>query len=201
MIRFADQFVARDRQRLQPVEVLDATTGKAIRRFTVAPDNSAIGGLPTNCWYWGSIRPSLFDGDKLFMQSMWRNILVDLSRNHVYQPNADQRRTGHFVRGDEQVPTTIGGGRAYGGIGTAVVSLDLRNGTREVLMGQTGVERNDATPLTPPLSRDHYMTFPGDGYTDRIGAFIVANGRGYYVQYGWIYCFDGTVRTIEANGQ
>jgi hypothetical protein len=61
-------------------------------------------------------------------------------------------------------------------------------------MGQTGVEQADATPITPPQSREHYQSFPGDGFSDRIGTFIVANGHGYYQQYGWVYCFDGEVK-------
>jgi hypothetical protein len=91
------------------------------------------------------------------------------------------------------VPTSIGGNRAYGGIGGNIAYLNLTDGARGNLLGIFGSETADLTPLTAPLSGSHYMMFPGDGYSDRNGTFIVANGRGYFVQYGWVYCFDGTV--------
>lgn len=193
MAVFADQFISQNRSRLQPAVILDASTGQAVTSYTVAPNNVTIGGLPFNSWYWGSIRPALWQGNKLFLQSMWRNILVDLSTNHIYQPNADQGQTMQFVRGDEQVPVSIGNNRVYGGIGPNVAYLDLTNGQDGNVFGTCGADSCYSTPLTPPLSPDHYMTFPGAGYSDRIGTFVVANGHGYYQQYGWIYCFDGVV--------
>ncbi len=193
---YVDQFIGQNRTHLQPAVVLDAATGQTVTRYTVAPDDTVINGLPFNSWYWGSIRPALWQGSKLLLQSMWRNIIVDLTTNRIYQPNASQTQTKHFVRGDEQVPLTIGGNRAYGGIGRNVAFLNLADGSRGNLLGVFGSEAEDSTPLNPPLASDHYLTFPGTGYVDRNGVFIVANGRGYFVQYGWIYCFDGTVVTV-----
>jgi hypothetical protein len=196
MLAFADQFIAQNRAKLQPAVILDGSTGQAVTSFTVAPDNSTIGGLPFNSWYWGSIRPALWQGNKLYLQSMWRNILVNLATNSISEPNADQNQTKQFVRGDEQVPVSIGGNYVYGGIGQNIATLDLTNGSRANLMGTYGSETADSTPLTAPVSGSHYLTFPGDGYSDRIGTMIVANGHVYYEQYGWVYCFDGTVTTI-----
>lgn len=196
--QYADGFIGRNRLALQPAVVLDAASGAPVKSFRVAPTNAIIGGLPFNSWYWGSIRPALWQGDKLYLQSMQRNILVNLSSNNIYQPNPDQRQTGHFVRGDEQVPVSIGGNRVYGGIGSNIAYLDLTTGTRGNLWGEQGNEQRDATPLTEPLEPDYdqrYLTMPGDGYTDPIGVFIVANERAYYIQYGTLYCFDGTVVT------
>jgi outer membrane protein assembly factor BamB len=196
LAQFADQFIAQNRARLQPAVVLNASTGQTVTRFTVAPDNAPIAGLPFSTWYWGSIRPALWQGDKLYLQSMWRNILVNLSTDYIYQPNADQTKTGQFVRGDEQVPVSIGGNRVYGGIGKNVAYLNLVNGERGNLLGVYGSEAEDSTPLTPPLETgdsNHYLTLPGDGYTDRIGTLIVADGHAYYQQYGWVYCFDGVI--------
>ena len=90
---------------------------------------------------------------------------------------------------------SIGGNRSYGGIGGNVAYLNLGDGSRGNLLGTFGSESADATPMTAPLASSHYMSFPGDGYSDRNGTFIVANGRGYFVQYGWVYCFDGVVTT------
>lgn len=188
---FADTFIAQNRVRLTPATLLDATTGAAVTRFTVAPDNRSISGLPFNSWYWGSIRPVLWKGDQLLLQSMRRNIMIDLRTNRIYQPNSSQTATGHFVRGDEQVPISIGGNHAYGGIGQNVAYLNLNDGSRGNLLGVYGSESADFTPLTPPLAAEHYITFPGNGGSDPNGTFIVAGGRGYFVQYGWVYCFDG----------
>ena len=190
-----DQFMSQDRERLSPSMLLNATNGQRITSFTVAPANTIITSLPFNSWYWGSIRPALWQGDKLYLQSGWRNILIDLRTNRISQPNANQNQTKFFVRGDELVPTTIGGNRAFGGIGENIATLDLTNGSRSNLLGTYGSEGTDFNPLTAPLlgSGLHYYTFPGDGGSGSIGTFVVAGGRAYYEQYGWIYAFDGTI--------
>jgi outer membrane protein assembly factor BamB len=196
MLAFADQFISQNRAGLTPAVILDASTGQAVGSFTVAPDNSKINGLPFTSWYWGTIRPALWQGNKLFLQSMYRNILIDLDSNTIYQPNADQNQTRQFVRGDEQVPTSIGGNHVYGGIGINVASLNLVDGTRTNVLGHYGNESDDATPLTAPLAASHYLTAPADGYADAIGTLVVANGHAYYEQYGWVYCLDGTVTSL-----
>jgi len=195
---WADAFVGANRSKLQSAVVVDATTGQPVTQYTVAPDNAVIGGLPFNNWYWGSIRPALWQGSKLYLQTMWRNVIVDLATNRISQPNADQLQTKHFVRGDEQVPVSIGGNRAYGGIGTNAAYLNLTTGARGNLYGVFGSESADFSPMTAPVSSSHYISFPGDGASDRNGTFIVANGRAYFIQYGWVYCFDGTVTTVTS---
>jgi hypothetical protein len=193
VMSYVDQFVAQNPDGLYGGVILDTTTGQPITHFSVAPDNRVINGIPFPIMYWGSIRPALWQGDKLLLQSHRRHILIDLTTNRLYQPNTDQQPTGYFARGDEQTPTSIGGDRAYGGIGKNVASLDLKTGIFNNLLGSYGNEQDDFTPLTQPLSDDHYIPLPGDGGSDRIGSLIVANGHAYYMQYGWLYCFDGVV--------
>lgn len=193
VISYMDSFIGQNRTALQPGVILVGSTGQTITDFTISPSNTHVSGLPFTHYYWGSIRPALWQGYKLYIQGLWRNILVDMQTNRIYQPNADGAAPKYFVRGDEQVPTTIGGNRAYGGIGINVAYLDLNTGVRGNVLGNYGSETNDSTPLTAPISTEHYISFPGDGYTENIGAFIVANSHGYYAQYGWVYCFDGTV--------
>jgi PQQ-like domain/PQQ enzyme repeat len=186
----ADTFIGQNRTKLQPASLLNIGDGSRVTNFTVAPTNQVITDLPFSSWYWGSIRPVLWRGNKLILQSMWRTIIIDLSLKQVYQPNSNQNQTGHFVRGDEQVPISIAGDKAYGGIGENVLSLDLTNGQRSTLLGTFGSEQADRTPLTPPLSTEAQHVFPGNGYTDSIGTLIVIGNRAYYQQYGWVYCLE-----------
>jgi outer membrane protein assembly factor BamB len=192
-VAYVDGFISQNRPALQPGMLLNGSTGQPVTDFTVAPTNQHISGLPFTHYYWGAIRPALWQGNILYLQGMQRNILIDLTTNRIYQPNANQSRTDYFVRGDEQVPTSIGGNHAFGGMGTGVDYLDLTNGNRGNLLGTYGSQVADGTPLTAPLASGHYRPSAGDGYSERSGTFIVANGYGYYEQYGWVYCFNGTV--------
>ena len=193
LITEAQEFIAQNPERLTPAVILDAASGERIDEYSVLPTKTKISSLTFNAWYWGSIRPALWQGDKLFLQSMQRSLLLDLNQSSILQIHPAGNRNGHFVRGDEQVPISIGGNKVYGGIGGNIAEIDLRNGFQNILLGRQGEEELDKTPLTPPLIDDydqHYLTMPGDGYTDRIGTFIVVKGRGYYQQYGWVYCFN-----------
>ncbi|GAB4110319.1 MAG: hypothetical protein Fur005_01580 [Roseiflexaceae bacterium] len=185
----ADDFIDANRQRLQPAVIYNTSDGSEVTNFSL-PSGGTLTALPFSSWYWGSIRPVLWQGNKLVLQSMWRTIIVDLNSKQVYQPNANQQQTGQFVRGDEQVPISLAGNQLFGGIGTSVSTLNLTNGQRSTIFGRSGEEGADFTPITAPLSSEAQHVFAGNGASDRIGTLIVVDGLAYYQQYGWVYCFE-----------